>query len=81
MNICHFNCRYFFFMFDRKKVPENSIAMLRCKFSKVEGRKLFMAGTMEDVDGNILADSTCLYIEVRNPAEYSGGLVSGKGAS
>jgi hypothetical protein len=58
-------------------VPENSLVLLRCKFSKIEGRKLFMTGTMEDVNGNILADSSCLYIEVRKREDYKGGLTTG----
>ena len=37
-----------------------------------------MSGTMEDLDGNILMESTCLYIEVKSPESYEGGLPSGK---
>ena len=49
----------------RRKVPANSHCVIRARVTKREGRKLFMSGTMEDAQGNILADGTSLFIVVR----------------
>jgi len=35
----------------------------------VEGRKLFMEATMETIDGNILAESTSLFITIARGVE------------
>jgi uncharacterized membrane protein len=40
--------------------------ILRAKISETHERKLFMSGTMEDVSGNILADSSSLFIIIKD---------------
>jgi hypothetical protein len=50
----------------RRKIPEDSIVILRAKISEYQDRKIFMTATMEDVAGNLLADSTSLFIVIRN---------------
>ncbi len=46
------------------------MVILRAKISEFNGRKIFMVGTMEDIDGNILADSSSLFITIKDaPAQ------------
>lgn len=42
---------------------------MKVKVSELKGRKLFMTGTMEDVEGNILADSNSLFIIIKDAPE------------
>lgn len=53
----------------RKKISENSLVILKAKVSELKGRKLFMTATMEDVEGNILADSNSLFIIIKDAPE------------
>jgi hypothetical protein len=46
------------------------MVILRAKISEFHGRKIFMIGTMEDLEGNILADSSSLFITIKDaPAQ------------
>ena len=54
----------------RKPLHENSTVLLKTKLKKNEGRKLFMMATMEDIDGNIIAESSSLFIIVRKRYRY-----------
>jgi predicted thioesterase len=40
----------------------NSWVLLTAKMDRVEGRKLYMSAKMQDESGNVLADSTTLFI-------------------
>ena len=53
----------------RKPFPENSTVLIKTKMKNVEGRKLFMEATMETIDGNILAESTSLFITIAREVE------------
>lgn len=54
----------------RKSVAANSTVLLKTKLQESKGRKLHMVATMEDVNGNILAESTCLFIVLRKRYRY-----------
>ena len=40
--------------------------ILKAKVSELKGRKLYMTATMEDIEGNILADSSSLFIIIKD---------------
>jgi acyl-CoA thioesterase FadM len=46
----------------RKPVMANTTAVLRAKLMSSEGRKLNLSATLEDPQGNILADCQSLFI-------------------
>lgn len=46
----------------RKPLPENSLVLVRARLDGREGRKIFMSASLENIDGNILAESTSLFI-------------------
>lgn len=46
----------------RRPVKAGSWVALTAKIDKVEGRKLFMTAEMTDERGNVLADSTTLFV-------------------
>ncbi|KAH9904891.1 thioesterase superfamily protein [Xylariomycetidae sp. FL2044] len=47
-----------------RPVPTPSTVLVRANFVKVEGRKLFAEGTIEDEHGVVLARGTALYVEI-----------------
>jgi hypothetical protein len=48
----------------------NSWVLLTAKMDRVEGRKLYMSAKMQDESGNILADSTALFVAPKSDAVY-----------
>ena len=54
----------------RKPIPANSTVLLKTKLKETKGRKLYMTATMEDINGNILAESTSLFIVMRKRYRY-----------
>ncbi|KAJ2996254.1 hypothetical protein NUW58_g1027 [Xylaria curta] len=49
-----------------KPVPTAATILARAWYTKVEGRKSFMQGTIEDENGDILARADVLYVELRS---------------
>lgn len=58
--------RLFYFCYSllvvRRKVVENSTVVIRARLTERKDRKLFMAATMEDRHGVVLADAQSLFI-------------------
>ena len=49
----------------RKPVYANTTAMLKVKFESLEGRKMKMSATLHDLSGNLLVESTTLFITMK----------------
>lgn len=54
----------------RKPTYANSIGIIRTKLDRIEGRKIFMTATWENISGDVQADATTLFIRPR-PAVVS----------
>ena len=54
----------------RKPVQANSTVLLKASIKEVKGRKLYMTATMEDVNGDIVAESSSLFIILRKRVRY-----------
>lgn len=59
----------------RKPVPVPSIILCRARFDKIDGRKFFIKGTLEDDNGTVLAESESLFLEVKEKTETQGQAV------
>ncbi|KAJ8119533.1 hypothetical protein ONZ43_g3534 [Nemania bipapillata] len=49
-----------------RPVPTPITILARTWFTKVEGRKLFMQGTIEDENGIVLVQAEALYVQLKN---------------
>lgn len=49
----------------RKPVMANSSVIITAKLNEAKGRKLFMSATMRSPDGDILVESTALFITMQ----------------
>ena len=49
----------------RQPLPMNTTCILRSKLNKLEGRKMFMAASLHDLNGKMIADSSSLFIALR----------------
>lgn len=56
----------------RSPIPANSFVLVRATTTKVEGRKAFVEGVMEDAtNGTVFVEATALFIEPKWAAEMS----------